>query len=132
MDKTVEQTSDLLLNETKAFAFLSTIMKDGSPQVTPVWFNWDGNYIFVNSAKGRIKDRNMRARPQVALAISDPKNPYRFIQIRGSVVEIQEQGAWEQMDELSMKYRGTPYERVAGVTRVIYKILPEHFLIYGN
>ena len=75
-----ENFLDLLADETRAFAYLATVMKDGSPQVTPVWFNTDGEYILVNSAKGRVKDRNMRKRPQVALAIADPKNPYRYMQ----------------------------------------------------
>ena len=80
---------DLLTDETGAYAFLSTLMADGSPQLTPLWFNTEGEYILINSAKGRIKDINMRARPQVALLITDPKDPfYRYLQIRGRVVDI--------------------------------------------
>ena len=67
-------------------------MADGTPQLTPLWFNSDGEYILINSAKGRIKDKNMRARPAVAVVIQDPKDQNRYIQIRGRVVEITEEG----------------------------------------
>ncbi len=76
------------LFEKKAFAHLATVMKDGSPQVTPVWCDYDGTHVRINSAKGRIKDKNMRRNRQVALSIQDPENPYRFIALRGQVVEI--------------------------------------------
>ena len=71
---------DLLADDTRAIGYLATIMSDRSAQVTPVWFNTDGEYILINSAKGRVKDRNMRARPKVAIAITDPNNPYRYLQ----------------------------------------------------
>jgi len=117
---------DLLKDETKAYLFLATIMADGSPQVTPVWFSADADHVLVNSAKGRVKDRNMRARPQVALVIQDPCTPYRYLQIRGRVVEITEQGGDKHINALSLKYDGKPWKLVAGQTRVIYKIRPEH------
>lgn len=120
---------DLLKDETKAFAFLGTIMPDGSPQVTPVWFNTDGEYIAINTAKGRQKDRNMRARPQVAMTIIDPKRPYRYLQIRGEIVEIAEEGAAEHISELSRKYRGHDFDIPKGQARVTYKILPKHVSI---
>ena len=104
------------------------MMPDGSPQVTPVWFDWDGTHLLVNSAKGRQKDRNMRARPHVALAIIDPDNPYRYLEVRGSVAEITEDGADESIDKLAKKYLGAdkyPF-REPGEQRVLYKILPEH------
>lgn len=117
---------DLLKDETKAFLFLATLMPDGSPQVTPIWFSTEGEYILINSAKGRVKDRNMRARPQVALVIQDPSTPYRYLQIRGRVVEITEQGSDEHINALSLKYDDKPWKLVPNQTRVIYKILPEH------
>ena len=117
---------DLLKDETKAFLFLATIMADGSPQVTPIWFSTDDTHILINSAKGRVKDRNMRARPQVALVIQDPRTPYRYLQIRGHVVEITEEGSDDHINTLSLKYDGEPWKKVAGQVRVIYKILPEH------
>lgn len=117
---------DILADEKRAFAFLATIMPDGSPQVTPVWFNTDGKHILINSAAGRVKDRNMRANPKVSLAIMDPENPYRFIQLRGRVVEITEEGADAHINALAGKYTGTPeYKgRTPGMVRVLYKILP--------
>ena len=122
------QYLDLFQDETRAHAFLATLMKDGSPQVTPVWFDTDGEYIFVNSAAGRIKDRNMRQRRQVALAIQDPKNPGRYIQIRGEVVEATTEGADEHADRLAGKYTGVAKYtiRQPGEQRVRYKIRPDH------
>lgn len=116
---------DLLADETRAFLFLATVMKDGSPQVTPIWFNHDDEHILVNSARGRVKDRNMRARPRVAMVIQDPANPYRYLQIRGRVVEITEEGGLEHINALSLKYTGRPWKANPGEARVIYKILPE-------
>ena len=75
------------------FASLATIMPDGTPQVTPVWCDYDGRHIIINTAKGRVKDRNMRRNPAVALAVMDPANPYRYLEVRGKVTEITEQGA---------------------------------------
>jgi PPOX class probable F420-dependent enzyme len=117
-----EQYKDLL--EKKAFAHLGTVMKDGSPQVTPVWFDYDGTHVRVNTAKGRWKDKNMRNRPQVALDIPDPDNPYRYMQIRGKVVDVTESGADAHIDSLAKKYLDQdkyPF-RQPGEARVIYKI----------
>ena len=122
LKKFPEAFQDLLKDETRAFAYLATVMADGSPQVTPVWFNTDGEYLLVNSARGRVKDRNMRKRPQVALAIADPKNPYRYVQVRGVVVDFIEQGAAEHIDALAKKYTGADRYANARDDRVIYKI----------
>jgi len=120
-----ETHTDLLTDEKKAFLFLATTLKDGTPQVTPVWFNTDGEYILINSAAGRLKDRNMRARPDIALCIFDSADPYRYLQIRGRVVEFTTDGADEHIDRLSFKYRGTEKygNRKPGEQRVTYKIL---------
>jgi PPOX class probable F420-dependent enzyme len=115
-----------LLNK-KAFAQLATIMPDGTPQVSPVWFEYDGKNILINSAKGRVKDKNMRRDPRVGLDIQDPDNPYRHISIRGRVVQITEDGADAHIDKLTKKYINQdryPY-RGQGEVRVIYKIQPE-------
>ncbi len=122
-----------LLETKKAFAHLATLLPDGSPQVTPVWFDFDGTDLRINSAKGRVKDRNMRAHPEVALAIMDPKNPYRYVQIRGRVVAITKEGADDHIDALAYKYQGIrKYEgRAPGMVRVIYKILPEKVTTMG-
>ena len=120
-----EKYQDLL--QKKAFAQLATIMADGSPQVSPVWFEYDGKNILVNSAKGRVKDVNMRRDPRVGLDIQDPDNPYRHVSIRGRVIDITEKGADEHIDKLTKKYTGQekyPY-RGPGEVRVIYKIEPE-------
>jgi PPOX class probable F420-dependent enzyme len=121
------------LFEKKAFASLSTIMSDGRPQVTPVWCDFDGTHVLVNSAKGRIKDRNMRRDPRVSLALIDPDNPYRYLQLQGRVVEITENGADENIDRLAKKYLGQdkyPF-RQPGEVRVIYKIEPERAQTMG-
>ena len=123
---TLEQFADLLEGK-KAFANLGTIMPDGTPQVTPVWFDWDGSHVRINSARGRVKDRNMRERAVVALAITDPDNAYRYLSIRGRVVEVTEAGADAHIDALAKKYLGQdryPYRR-ADEVRVTYKIRPE-------
>jgi PPOX class probable F420-dependent enzyme len=117
---------DLLKDEAKAFLFLATSMADGSPQVTPVWFSAEGEHILVNTAKGRVKERNMRARPHVALVIQDPATPYRYLQIRGRVDAITEEGGDEHINALSLKYDGKPWKKTEGQIRVIFKISPEH------
>lgn len=110
-----------------AFAHLATLMPDGSPQVTPVWIDYDGNHLLVNSARGRQKDRNMKRDERVAVEILDPDDPYRFLQVRGRVVEITEQGAEAHIDKLANKYRGRDYDGYTpGMVRCIYRILPEH------
>jgi PPOX class probable F420-dependent enzyme len=118
-----ENFLDLFADETQAFLFLATTMADGSPQVTPIWFNTDGEYLMINSAKGRTKDRNMRTHPKVAVAIMDPNNSYRYIQLRGEVVEITEEGAREHINALAKKYMGKDvFPGPPEETRVTYKI----------
>src|ERR671931_2245372 len=89
-----------LLRRKKAFADLATVMADGSPQVTPVWFDYTNGAIRVNTAKGRVKSRTLRPGAPVALAITDPDNPYRYVQIRGRVRSATEQGADAHIDSL--------------------------------
>jgi len=127
-----ESYRDLLGDDVKAFAFLATAMPDGSPQVTPLWFDVEGEFVCVNTARGRTKERNMAARPQVALAIMDPSNPYRFLQIRGTVVETLEEGAVEHIRRLSRKYRGTPdFDVPSGQVRVTFRIRPDRVSAQG-
>jgi len=119
-----EQFKDLFTKV--AFAHLATLMADGSPQVTPVWCDFDGTHIRVNSAKGRVKDKNMRRNKRVALSIMDPGNAYRHLDVQGEITEITEQGADAHIDALAKKYLGKdkyPF-RAPGEVRVIYKILP--------
>jgi PPOX class probable F420-dependent enzyme len=122
-----EEFLDLLQNDSKAFLYLGTVMSDGSPQVTPVWFNTDGEYILINTAEGRIKDRNMKARPKVAMTIQDPDDPYRYLGIRGQVVSYTREDADEHINALSLKYHGKPYNIPAGQKRIIFRIKPTHF-----
>jgi PPOX class probable F420-dependent enzyme len=115
-----------VLTEKKAFAQLATMMADGTPQVTPVWFFYrDGKFI-VNTARGRLKDRNMKANKNVALSITDPDNWYSHVSIRGKIVKETEQGADESIDALAKKYMGVdkyPLRKPTEV-RVIYEIEP--------
>ena len=101
-----EKYADLL--EKPAFGNLGTIMKDGSPQVTPVWVDYDGKYVRFNSALGRVKDKNVRRDPRVSVSLQDPANPYRYLEIRGRVVEITQNGADDHINKLSQKYLGKP------------------------
>ena len=122
---------DLL--EKKTFASLATVNADGTPQVTPVWFDWDGSHLRVNTAKGRIKDKNMRSRPTVALAIMDPENPYRYLQIKGRVASVTETGADAHIDSLAKKYLGKdryPY-RKADEVRVTFAIALDRVQVMG-
>jgi PPOX class probable F420-dependent enzyme len=115
-----------VLTEKKAFAHLGTLMADGSPQVTPVWFAYKDGKFIVNTARGRVKDRNMTKNALVALSITDPDNPYSHIAVRGKVVNVSEEGADASIDALAMKYLGKdkyPF-RQPGEVRVIYEIEP--------
>jgi PPOX class probable F420-dependent enzyme len=117
----------------RAFASLATLMPDGSSQVTPVWVDLEGDLVVVNTARGRQKDKNMRRDPRVALAIIDPENPYRYLEIRGRVAEITEEGADPHIDKMAKKYLGAdkyPY-RQPSETRVIFKIQPERVNTMG-
>jgi PPOX class probable F420-dependent enzyme len=122
-----------LLRQKKAFANLATVMPDGSPQVTPVWFDFQDGIIRVNTAKGRVKARNMREGVPVALSIMDPDDPYRYIQIRGRVKRVNEAGASAHIDLLTKKYLGQdkyPYAQ-PGEVRMMIEIEPTSYSIMG-
>ncbi|HJQ68819.1 MAG TPA: PPOX class F420-dependent oxidoreductase [Blastocatellia bacterium] len=121
----IEKYKDLF--DKKAFAHLATVNDDGSPQVTPVWVDYDGTHVLVNSARGRRKDKNMERNPAVSLSIQDPDNPYRYLEVRGRVDEITEEGADEHIDKMAKKYMGVDRYpgRQPGERRVLYKIKPE-------
>ena len=115
-----------LLQQKKAFAGLATIMPDGTPQVTPVWFDYHGGRVRVNTAKGRVKARNLKPGAAVALSIMDPDNPYRYLQIRGRIASATETGADAHINSLTKKYLGKdqyPF-RQPGEVRVMYEIEP--------
>jgi PPOX class probable F420-dependent enzyme len=111
----------------KAFAHLATLGRDSAPQVTPVWCDFDGTHVRINTARGRVKERNLQQNPRVALSVMDPDNPYRYLQIRGRVVEMTEQGADAHIDALAKKYLGQDRypNRRPGEVRVMVKIAPE-------
>jgi len=115
-----------LVQQKKAFANLATVMADGSPQVTPVWFDYTDGAIRVNTAKGRVKSRTLRPEATVALSVMDPDNAYRYIQIRGRVKRSTEQGADAHIDSLAKKYLGKdiyPF-RQPGEVRIMFEIEP--------
>jgi PPOX class probable F420-dependent enzyme len=116
-----------LFNSKVSFAHLATINADGTPQVTPVWFDFDGTHILVNTAVGRTKDTNMRRDPRVTVEISDPEDPYRYVQVYGRVVDISTETGDAVIDKLAFKYIGKdkyPFKK-PGEVRVTMKILPE-------
>jgi len=110
-----------------AFANLATLNPDGSPQVTPVWVDFDGSHVIVNTARGRVKAKNLAREPRVALSIADPENPYRYLGIQGRVVEMTEQGGDAHIDKMAKKYLGKDSypARKAGEVRLVVKIAPD-------
>jgi len=125
--------ADLLQPSKRAFAQLATVNADGSPQVTPVWVDYDGTHVIVNTARGRVKAKNLERNPRVAMAIADPENPYRYLGVQGRVVEMIGQGADAHIDKMAKKYLNKdsyPY-RQPGEQRVIVKIVPEKIHAIG-
>lgn len=122
---------DLL--QKKAFANVATVNADGTPQVTPVWFDAEGDQLRINTARGRVKDKNLRRNPVVALTVMDPDNPYRYVQVKGRVTEVTETGADAHIDALAKKYTGADKygNRRPGEVRVIFKIRPERVQTMG-
>ena len=122
-----EEFQDLLDENSKALLYLATLMPDGSPQVTPVWFSADDEYILINTNQGRVKDTNMRTRPKVAMTIQDPNDPYRYLGIRGEVVSYTTEGADEHINKLSLRYKDEPWKTRQNQRRIIFRIKPTHF-----
>jgi PPOX class probable F420-dependent enzyme len=127
---------DLLTNP--VHATIATIMPDGQPQLSVVWCNYDGEHILVNTARGRQKDKNLGARPQATILLIDPQNPYRYLEVRGTV-EMTEEGAVEHISQLAKLYTGadsyyggvTPADQAEKETRVICKITPTRVTTAG-
>jgi PPOX class probable F420-dependent enzyme len=131
-DVTIPEKYRDLFNK-RAFASLATRMSNGDVQVTPVWVDVDDGNLLFNSARGRVKDKNVRRDPRVTLTLMDPDNPYRYMEIRGRVVDFTEQGADKHIDKLAKKYLGVdkyPYAK-PGEVRVLYRVKPEHVHAYG-
>jgi PPOX class probable F420-dependent enzyme len=121
------------LFEKPNFGHLATLMPDGSPQVTPVWVDIEGDTILFNTAEGRVKTRNLDRDGRVAISVADQQNPYRYIQVRGRVVSRTHEGADAHIDRLAKKYLGQdryPF-RQPGEQRVIFRIQPEHVQVGG-
>ena len=119
--------SHLDLFRKKAFAHLVTLMPDGDPQTTPVWIDYDGKNLVINTAQGRLKDKNMQRDGRIALSITDPDNPYRYLEVRGRIAERTHRGADAHIDAMAKKYLDKdkyPF-RQPGEVRVIYKVTPE-------
>ena len=124
---TIPESHADLLTTKPAFANVATLNADGSPQVTPVWIDFDGTHVLVNTAKGRVKAKNFAREPRVAISIADPANPYRYLGIQGRVVEMTEAGGDAHIDKMAKKYlnkESYPF-RQPGEVRVIVKIAPE-------
>ncbi len=124
--KSIPESHADILNK-PSFAHLATLMSDGSPHSAPVWIDTDEGYLVINSAEGRLKDRNVRRDPRVAISLTDPENPYRSLAIRGRVVKITNEGADDHIDRMAKKYMGVdtyPY-RTPSEVRVLYYIEPE-------
>jgi PPOX class probable F420-dependent enzyme len=131
-DVTIPEKYRDLFNK-RAFASLATLMPNGDVQVTPVWVDVDDGSVLFNSARGRVKDKNVRRDPRVTLTLIDPDNPYRYLEVRGRVVDISEKGAAQHIDRLAKKYLGVdkyPYAK-PGEVRVLYRVKPEHVHAYG-
>lgn len=113
--------------EKKVFAGLATLMPDGTPQVTPVWIDYDGENVIFNTAIGRQKDKNLQADGRATVMLVDPENPYRYLEVRGKVIERTTDGADDHINKMAKKYLGQdvyPF-RQPGEQRVIFKIQPE-------
>lgn len=111
----------------KNFGYIATLMPDGSPQVTPIWIDTDGEHVIVNTAIGRLKDENVMRDPRVAVAVFDQSNPYNMVTVRGKVVERTANGAEEHIDKMAKKYLGLDKYpgRAPGEKRVLLKIKPD-------
>ncbi len=132
MSDTIPETHLYLLKlELRAHANLALVLKDGTPQVTPLWFDYVDGLFIINTARGRVKDKALHRTHYAALCINDPANPDYFLAVRGPVVVETEDGAWEQIDDLHHKYNGDgQFTRRPGQVRVTYKIKPEH--VFGG
>ena len=110
-----------------SIGFIATSMADGSPQLTEVWLDTDGEHVIINSVTTHLKVRNIERDPRVAVAISDPDDPSSYYQVRGRVVRMSTDGGAEHIEMLSQKYHGTPYPWYGGrdQVRVILTIDPE-------
>jgi PPOX class probable F420-dependent enzyme len=126
-----ESHAYLLQRQTRAHATLALVLQDGTPQVSPLWFDYQDGLFIINTARGRVKDKALHRQPYAALCILDPVDIGRYLLVRGPVVVETEEGAWDQIDDLNLKYNGNrSFTRRPGQVRVTYKIKPEH--VFGG
>ncbi|MGC4759456.1 PPOX class F420-dependent oxidoreductase [Micromonospora trifolii] len=113
--------------------FVTTLMPDGSPQLTQTWVDTDGTHILINTVETHQKTRNVRRDPRVAVAISDPQKPGRYHEVRGRVVRASTEGAAEHIDQLAQRYLGGPYPWFGGrdQVRIILTIEPDRVRSMG-
>lgn len=114
------------LFEKRSFAFVATLLPDGASHVTPTWVDFDGEHVLVNTVRDNRKDKNVQRDPRITLAIADPENPYRYLSVRGEVVERREEGAREHLDRLAERYTGQPrYPGPGDQHRVVLAVRPD-------
>jgi PPOX class probable F420-dependent enzyme len=113
------------LFDKRSFGHLATLMPDGSPQVTPVWVDYDGRHILINSVGGRQKDLNMERDPRVAISIQDPDDPYRYLQVRGRVVKTTTEGADDHINKQAQRYLNLEKHPHQTEDRKLFRIQPE-------
>ena len=119
----------LVTRTTLAIAHLALTLADGSPQVSPIWFDFDGTHFIFNTARGRVKDMVMRRHGKVAFSILDPQDPYQYMLVRGPIVSETEEGGYEGICDLNEKYHGDRNFPKRPEVRVIYKVLPEKIFV---
>ncbi len=130
----MELSQDVLdLLRRPSTCYIATTMADGSPQLTQTWVDTDGEHVLINSVQGFLKVKNIERDPRVAVAVSDPDNPWRYFQVRGRVVDVTTDGAAEHIEKLSQKYLGMPYPWFGGrdQVRVVIAIEPEKITSMG-
>ena len=123
----------LELLRAKSICYITTLMKDGSPQTTQTWVDTDGEHVVINTVEGYQKVHNISRDPRVTVVVSDPKQPTRYAEIRGDVIRMTSEGGAEHIEKLSMKYTGGPYQNYSGrpQTRVILTISAEKIHTMG-
>jgi PPOX class probable F420-dependent enzyme len=112
------------------YAVVATLRRDGSPQMSLVWIDWDGEHVVFNTAEGRVKPANIRRNPLVSVCVYNHENPYQYLTVTGPA-EISDEGAEEHINELSHRYYGRDYHYVDGEKRLIVRITPERVFARG-
>jgi PPOX class probable F420-dependent enzyme len=132
MSQTLSASARALLAR-PVLASLATIAADGSPQITPLWIDVEGDDLVVNTSQGRAKARNMERNPKVAVCVVDPDDPFNVVAVHGTVTEITTEGADDHIDALAKKYMGVDAYpmRQEGEVRVKVKIHPDKIVMQG-